>query len=321
MGAEIMEQHYKAMGLDVAKAKVDGALSTAGHGFTVANDAAGFDEVLRRCETLAPDLIVMEATGGLEAPLAAFLAAQGLAVAVVNPRQVRDFAKATGRLAKTDALDAQVLAAFGEAVKPVARPLKDAATQHLTALVSRRQQVVAMLAQEKNRLHRAPAITAPDIEAHVHWLQKRLKDVDKNIDTAIKASPIFRARENLLARVEGIGPVTRYTLLASLPELGTVNRREIAALVGVAPYNRDSGTLRGRRTIFGGRADVRRTLYMATLSAVRHNPAIKAFYERLVAQGKPKKVALTASMRKLLVTLNAIAKQHAEWTPDCAYGG
>lgn len=315
------QQEMIVIGIDIAEAKFDGAIGTSGDVFSLPNDEAGRDALLKRCRQIHPHPIVMEATGGLEAPLAAPLATNDQPVAVVNPRQVRDFAKATGRLAKTDAIDARVLAAFGEAVKPEPRDLKDEATRHLSALVSLRQQVVAMLGQEKNRLHRAPPRIVPDIEAHIQWLKKRLKDVDKRIQAAIEVSPVFRVKDNLLAEVRGVGPVTRQMLIADLPEVSTINRRKISALVGIAPFNHDSGTLRGSRTVYGGRAAVRHTLYMATLTAVRFNPPIKGFYERLLAQDKPKKVALTACMRKLLVTLNAIVKHQTEWSPDFAQTG
>ena len=236
----------------------------------------------------------------------------------MNPRQVRDFAKAAGRLAKTDALDAAVLAHFAAAVRPTPRPLPDAATQSLAALVTRRRQLVEMLTAERNRLGSAPRVLRAEIQAHITWLQRRLARLDTDLGQAIQTSPVWRAQDDLLQSVPGVGPVLATTLLASLPELGTLNRRAIAALVGVAPLNRDSGTFRGRRMVWGGRAAVRAVLYMGTLVAVRHNPVLRAFYQRLRAVGKLPKVALTACMRKLLTILNAMLKHQTRWTPSHA---
>jgi transposase len=258
-------------------------------------------------------VVVLEATGGLECPLVAALAAAHLPVVVVNPRQVRDFARATGRLAKTDAIDARVLAQFGEAVEPQPRPLPDQATQELAALVTRRRQLVQMLTAEKNRLRIAARPVRRDIQQHIRWLERRLDDLDGDLRKTIQSSPLWRDRDQVLQSAPGVGFVSSSTLLANLPELGRLNHKEIAALVGVAPLNRDSGAFRGRRTVWGGRADVRAVLYMATLVASRRNPVVKAFYDRLVAAGKPKKVALTASMRKLLTILNAMVRSHASW--------
>ena len=262
---------------------------------------------------VAPERIVLEASGGLELPLVAALAAAALPVVVVNPRQVRDFARATGRLAKTDALDAQVLAHFAEAVRPELRPLPDAETQALRDLVARRRQLVAMLVAERQRRRAARAAVRPGIEAHIAWLQQALAQLDDQLQTSVQLSPHWRAHDQLLRSVPGVGPQLARTLLAQLPELGQLDRRRIAALVGVAPYNRDSGQWRGSRSIWGGRASVRAALYMSALVASRHNPVIRDFYQRLLARGKPKKSALTACMRKLLVILNAILKTNTPW--------
>ena len=238
-----------------------------------------------------------------------------LPAAVINPRQARDFAKALGRLAKTDALDAEALARFGQAIRPEPRPWKDEEAQALTALIQRRRQVVAMLTAEKNRLASAHCHVRPDIQATIDWLEQRLKTLDGDLQRRLRDSPIWREQDDLLRSVPGIGPVTTTTLLAALPELGTLNRRQIGALVGVCPSNRDSGQCRGRRMIFGGRAGVRAVLYMAVVAASRCNPVIKAFYQRLRAAGKPAKVALTACMRKLLTILNAMLKTKTPWQP------
>ena len=257
--------------------------------------------------------MVLEASGGLELPLVTALAATSLPVVVVNPRQVRDFARATGRLAKTDSLDAAVLAHFAEAVRPPLRPLRDAETQVLSSLVARRQQVMTMLVAERNRLSSAAMAVRPSIEAHIAWLKQQLDDLDQGLRQALRQSPVWREKDDLLRSVPGIGNQISLTLLAYLPELGTLNRRQIAALVGVAPFNRDSGTLRGKRTVWGGRARVRTALYMGALVASRFNPVIRDFYQRLLSAGKPKKLALTACMRKLLIILNSMTKNGSSW--------
>ena len=262
---------------------------------------------------LHPSLVVLEATGGLEAPLTGALAEAGLPVVVVNPRQVRDFAKATGKLAKTDAIDAHVLAHFADAVRPTPRPLPDAQTQAIAALLARRRQMVAMLTAEKNRFRTANVVVREDILQHITWLKKRLSKLDTDLRETLRQSPIWREKDNLLQSVPGVGPVLSLTLLAQLPELGTLSRRQIAALVGVAPLNRDSGTLQGKRTVWGGRATVRTALYMGALVASRWNPVLRSFYHRLCAAGKPKKVALTACMRKMLTILNAMLKHRTPW--------
>jgi transposase len=257
--------------------------------------------------------LVLEATGGLEVPLASALAVAGIPVAVVNPRQVRDFARATGQLAKTDAIDAQILARFAEAVRPASRPLPNEATQAFSALLTRRRQLIEMLVAEQNRMQRAPRPIQRQIQVHLTWLKKQLVALDEDLTHRIQSTPIWREQEDLLRSVPGIGPVVSRTLLAELPELGTLTHRQIAALVGVAPLNRDSGTLRGRRTTWGGRAVVRAALYMSTLVATKHNPVIKVFYQRLRAVGKAPKVALVACMRKLVTILNAMVKHRTPW--------
>ena len=264
---------------------------------------------------LAPTLVVLEATGGLETFLVGELAGAQLPVVVVNPRQVRDFAKAVGKLAKTDALDAQVLAHFGEATKPDLRPLPDDSTRELQALLARRSQVVEMVTAEKNRCRTATQRLQPQIQEHIRYMEKQLKELEQGLSELLSSSPVWRTKEKLLGSVPGVGPVLTVALLAGLPELGRLDRREIASLslVGVAPFNRDSGTLRGKRTVWGGRSSVRATLYMATLAATRYNSVMRAFYQRLLEAGKPKKVALTACMRKLLTILNAMLKHNLSW--------
>jgi transposase len=257
--------------------------------------------------------LVLETTGGLEVLLASALAVAGIPVAAVNPRQVRDFAKATGQLAKTDAIDAQSLARFAEAVRPAPRPLPDEATQAFSALLTRRRQLIKILVAEQNRLQRAPRPIQRQIQAHLTWLKKQVAALDEDLTHRIQSTPIWREQEDLLRSVPGIGPVVSRTLLAELPELGTLTHKQIAALVGVAPLNRDSGTLRGRRTTWGGRAVVRAALYMSTLVATKHNPVMKVFYQRLRAAGKAPKVALVACMRKLVTILNAIVKRRTPW--------
>lgn len=301
------------VGIDVSKRQLDVALRPSGESWSVSNDEAGIEGLIERLSALSVESVVLEASGGYESLVSTLLAAGGLALAVVNPRQVRDFARASGRLAKTDRIDAAVLAAFAEAIRPALRPLKDEATQHLEALVRRRRQLVTMLVTEKNRLRAAPKALRRDIKAHITWLQRRVRDTDNQLRLRVRSSELWRVNDDLLQSVPGVGCVSAVTLLAALPELGTLSRRQIAALVGVAPFNRDSGTLRGRRTVWGGRGQVRAVLYMAAVSAMRCNPVIRTFYQRLVDAGKPKKVALTACMRKLLVILNAIIRTQTPW--------
>ncbi|HZS85974.1 MAG TPA: transposase [Chloroflexota bacterium] len=299
------------VGIDVSKDRLDGAVRPTGARWQVANDEAGIATLLDHVAAVTPTLVVLEASGGYERPIAAALVAAGWAVAVVNPRHVRDFAKATGTLAKTDALDAQVLAHFAEAVRPRVQPTPDELVQALRALLARRRQVVGMFVAEKNR--RPGAAMRARLEAHVAFLEAELAALDQEVAQAIRRSSAWRATAALLRSAPGVGPVVATTLLAELPELGTLDRKRVAALVGVAPFNRDSGTRRGRRAVWGGRASVRAVLYMATVVAVRHNPVIKAFYERLLTAGKAKKVALTACMRKLLTMLNAMLKHRTPW--------
>ena len=303
------------VGIDVAKAHLDVATWPAQERLRVLRDEAGLAELTGWLHARSPRLIVLEATGGVETPVAAALVEAHRPTAVINPRQARDFAKALGCLAKTDALDALVLARFGHAIQPTPRPWKDEETQALAALLQRRRQLVEMLTAEKNRLASAHCRVRTDIQTTIDWLEARLKTLDDDMQGRLRASPIWREQDDLLRGVPGIGPVTAVTLLAARPELGTLDRRQISALVGVCPFNRDSGQCRGRRMIFGGRAGVRAVLYMATVSASRFNPVIKAFYQRLCAVGKPAKVALTACMRKLLTILNALLKAKTPWQP------
>lgn len=301
------------VGIDVAKAQLDIAVRPSGEQWVTATDAASLDELVGRLQGLRPELIVLEATGGRDAPVVAALAAAGLPLAVVNPRQVRDFARAVGQLAKTDVLDAQVLAHFAQVIHPTPRPLPDEQAQELAALMARRRQLIQMLTAERQRLDTALLAVRTHIERHLAWLEAELADLDRTLSERVQASPVWREREQLLRSVPGIGPTTALTLLAELPELGQLDRKAIAALVGVAPLSCASGTWRGRRIIWGGRARVRTALYMATLVASRYNPVIQAFYGRLCAAGKPKKVALTACMHKLLTILNAIVRQGSPW--------
>jgi len=305
------------VGIDVSKARLEVALGATGKLLEVANDAGGIASLVARLVELAPALVVLEASGGLQTALVAELGAAGMPVVVVNPRQVREFARASGRLAKTDALDARVLALFAERMRPEVRRLPDAQELELKALVARRRELVEMLTAERNRLGSTPKLLHKEITAHIGWLEGRLKERDRDLDRMLRSSPLWREREDLLRAVPGVGPVLCATLLADLPELGALSRHQIASLVGVAPLNRDSGSMRGRRTVYGGRAQVRAALYMATLAAVRCNPALKDFYPRLRSMGKPAKLALTAAMRKLLTVLNAMLKHRTPWSPQC----
>lgn len=307
-----MTQPLIFVGIDVSKAQLDVALRPTGR-FVVPNDDAGIAQLLERLQATAPTLILLEATGGIELPLTGALAAAGLPIVVVNPRQIRDFAKAVGQLAKTDALDAQVLAHFAEVVRPTPRPLPDVETQELAALVTRRRQLIEMLTAEKDRVASARIVIRKQLRAHITWLERALNQADTDLAEAIRQSPVWREKEELLRSVPGIGPVLTTTLLANLPELGTLTHKQIAALVGVAPLNRDSGTLRGKRTVWGGRAQVRAALYMAAIVAARFNSVICGFYQRLCAAGKAKTVALVACMRKLLTIVNAMLKHRTPW--------
>lgn len=300
-------------GLDVAKAQLDIAVRPSGERWAVPNDADGVVTLVDRLQALHPTLMVLEATGGLERVATAALATAGLPVVVVNPRQARDCARATGQLAKTDALDARALAHCADVIRPTPRPLPDAQTQELRALLGRRQQLIGMRTAEQHRLAGTRGRLTQDIEAPIAWLNARIATLDDDLETLLRASPRWRENDDLLQSVPGIGPVCARTLLLELPELGTLTRQHIAALVGVAPLNCASGTLRGRRIIWGGRAHVRTVLSMGTLVATRFHPRIKAFYQRLLAAGKVKKVALTACMHKLLTILNAMLKHRKSW--------
>ena len=310
-----MEQPTTYVGIDVAKDGVDIAVRPTGDSWHTPYDEAEVALLVAKLRDLKPAGVVMEATGGLEVPLAAALAAASLPVAVVNPRQVRDFAKSTGRLAKTDALDAHVLAHFAEAVRPEVRPLPDHDTQELNALTVRRSQLMTMLIAEKNRLGRATGAVSPRIQEHIDWLEMEIDDLDNELRETLLRSPVWREQDDLLRSIPGVGEQISFVLLAHLPELGALDRKQIAALVGVAPMNRDSGARRGKRSIGGGRARVRAALYMGALTASRCNPAIRDFYQRLLAAGKPKKVALTVCMRKLLIIMNSIVKSGQRWDP------
>ena len=310
------EVQMSFVGIDVSKLQLDIAVRPDNKKWSVINSEANIAKIVETFNELSPQVIVIEATGGMEMPLVAALSHARLPVVVVNPRQVRDFAKAIGRLAKTDRIDSEILAHFGEAVKPDVRLLKDEETQMLTALVTRRRQVIEMLTAEKNRLGISPKVVHKDIQKHIDWLQARLEDIDRHLDSAIRKSPVWREKDDVLRSVPGVGPVLSLSMITGLPELGTLSRRQIAALVGVAPLNRDSGLFRGKRIVWGGRANLRAVLYMAALSASRVNPAISTFYRRLIEAGKKPKVALTACMRKLLTILNAMMKNRILWQAD-----
>jgi transposase len=308
------------VGIDVSKAVLDIAVAPTGESWSVANTTEGMQELVRKLGELSPKLIVLEATGGLERRAIAALAGASLPVVAVNPRQVRDFAKATGQLAKTDAIDAAVLALFADRIRPQIRPLRDEEAQELEALVVRRRQVVDMITAEKNRLIAAPPSkrVRTAIGKTIKWLRRQLEEIDTDLDDAVKGSPIWREKDDLLQSVPGVGKVLSRTLLSLVPELGTLGKKQLSALVGVAPLNWDSGQQRGRRTIWGGRAHVRAVLYMGALVAARFNPVIRAFHARLIAAGKLPKVALVACMRKLLTILNAIVRDRTPWTPEIA---
>jgi transposase len=304
------------VGIDVSKEMLDVAVQPSGQKLRVENNEEGFVKLEKFLRPVEPKVVVVEATGGYQTPVVSFLA-RSFPMAVVNPRQVRDFARATGRLAKTDEIDAEVLAAFGEAVKPEVRPLKHEETKELAAWVTRRRQLIEMIKAETNRYTQSAVSVRPQIERTIEWLKSELDDVDKNLDALIRSSSAWREKEDLLRSVPGIGRVTTFTLLAELPELGTLNRKQIAALVGLAPFNRDSGQMKGIRTIWGGRSRVRAVLYMAALAATRKgkDSPLKTFYGRLRAGGKPPKVALVACMRKTLTVLNAIAASGQAFEP------
>jgi transposase len=304
------------VGIDVSKDRLDVHLRPSGEAFAVARNGEGLDQLAARLVLVAPALIVLEATGGFERTVAAALAGAGLPLAVVNPRQIRSFARAIGRLAKTDRLDAEAIALFAERIRPEPRRLPDGDAQVLAELVTRRRQVVDMIGMESNRRHQARAKPVRrTIAATLKILEAQLADLDRDIGKAIQDSPVWRATEDLLTSVPGVGDVTARTLIALLPELGRLDRRRLSALVGVAPFNRDSGKMRGHRAIAGGRTAVRNVLYMATLSAIRWNPVLRDHYQQLVARGKAKKVALIACMPRLIGILNAILRDQKTWNP------
>lgn len=310
-----MTEKLKVVGIDVSKAGLDGAVLPENQPFSELNDDVGIEALVGRLKQIAPDLVVMEATGGYEMSAAIAISAAGIRLAVVNPRQVRAFAKATGRLAKTDAIDALVIAQFGLAIDPQVRQMADEPTRELHAMLVRRSQLIAMRTQERNRLALAFGSMREPIKAHIAWLNKAIAGIDIDLTSKLRTSEAWKAKEDLLRSFKGIGPVNARTMLADLPELGRLNRKQIAALVGVAPFNCDSGTYKGQRRIWGGRARVRSTLYMAAISAIRSNPTIKAFYAGLTERGKPHKVAVIACMRKMLTILNAMAKTQTPWQP------
>jgi transposase len=307
------------IGIDVAKRQLDVAVRPTGERWTVGTEDMEIAGLVERVRVLGTvQLIVVEATGGYETALVAALSSAGLPVVVVNPRQVRDFARALGKLAKTDAIDALVLAQFAEAVKPDVRPLADEDTQALQGWLARRRQLLEMLGMEEQRLLRTARGVRRQVQEHIEWLRAQVRDVDRELRTLIERSAVWREHEDLLRTVPGVGPILATTLLADLPELGRLNRKQIAALAGVAPFNHDSGMHRGIRCISGGRAPLRATLYMGTVAALRCNVVIKRFYDRLCAAGKPRKVALTACMRKLLTILNAMMRHRTAWQPALA---
>ncbi len=306
------------VGIDVSKAQLDVAVHDQSIHWQTPNTDAGIVELVKRLQAMEPTRIVLEATGGFELRVVAELAHAKLPIVVTNPRRVRAFARSTGKLAKTDKLDAQMLAHFAAALRPEVRTLPTDQEDQLTALLTRRRQIVEMLTMEKNRLHTTRPTMRSNIEAHIAWMTKQLDTLDDEIDQFIQGSALWQEKATLLKSVPGIGRITASTLVALLPELGTLNRQEIAALVGVAPLNKDSGRKQGKRRIFGGRASVRSVLYMAALSATKHNPKIKKFYQHLLKQGKEKKVALTACMRKLLVIVNAMLRTKQAWRTEVA---
>lgn len=312
-----MAQKEVWVGIDVSKERLDVALGVERELLQVGNDASGFTVLVEKLRALSPELIVLEASGGYETALVGELVDAELPVVVVNPRQVRDFARATGQLAKTDALDARMLALFGERVRPPRRALPDEMGRELKVVMARRRQVVEMLVAEQNRLGQAPKMLHQQLHGHIDYLRKDLAQLNRDLDQTLQRSALWREKEELLRSVPGVGPVLSRTLLAELPELGRLNRREISKLVGLAPLNRDSGMMRGRRTIWGGRANVRAALYMPTIVATHKNPVIADFYNRLIAAGKASKVARAAAMRKLLTILNVVLKNRTPWKPLC----
>jgi len=313
---QILQDQPIFVGIDVAKKHLDIHVLPTGSSFTVTRDAAGLDQLLAFLRPLNPTLIVLEATGGYEAVVLATLGGAGLPVLAVNPRQIRDFARACGRLAKTDSLDAAIIALFAKCIRPELRPQPDEQTLALGEVAARRRQIVEMIsAESRRRQQSANRKVQRRLDAHITWLQQELTDLDTDLDTAIRSSAVWCHNEGLLTSVPSVGKAVAHTLLAELPELGTLDRRKIASLVGIAPFNHDSGSHRGTRSIRGGRGVVRSKLYMAAWVATRFNPVIKAFYDRLIATGKPRKVALVACMRKLLTILNAVIRDQKPWQP------
>jgi transposase len=309
------------VGIDVSKAWLDVGVLPSREQWRVGNELETIDQLTKRLQELAPQQVVMEASGGYEMAVAAALCAAGLSVAVVNPRHVRELARATGQLAKTDKLDALMLALFGERIRPASKALPDEMARAFEALLARRNQLVRMLVEEKNRKQQARSTQVhKGIARHIQWLEREIKDVEKELKDSVRQSPAWRAKDDLLQSVKGVGPMTSFTVVAALPELGRLNRKQIASLVGVAPHAADSGVVRGKRRTWGGRSPVRRVLYMATQVACRFNPALRTFYQRLLASGKVKKVALIACARKLLTVLNAILRDGTPWNESRANG-
>ena len=309
-----MDQKQVFIGIDVSKKLLDVATRPAMAHFQVDNDDQGIADLVKRLLELKPQLVLLEASGGFETLAAASLRQADLPAQIINPRQVREFARSTGKLAKTDKIDAAVLAHFAQLLQPPLRPWPEAQQQELAALMTRRHQLVEMIVMEKNRMGTAwsPKVRR-SLQVHLHLLQEQLQELEQDLDDFIRRTPLYLEKAQLLQTVPGVGPLTSQSLIAWLPELGALNRKQIAALVGVAPFNRDSGQIRGRRTVWGGRKQVRPSLYMATIAACRFNPAIRTFYQRLLQAGKRKKVAITACMRKLLTILNAMLKYHKPW--------
>jgi len=316
MGNNDMSKSLYFIGIDVSKDHLDVAIRPSDQQMQFGNDDEGIDKVIEALNPVSPTLIVLEATGSYHRLVLSRLIAAGLPAIAINPRQARDFARAIGRLAKSDAIDADVLAAFGEKIRPELRAVADEATQQLEAICTRRRQLVGMLTAEKNRFHSSPSSMRSLIKKHIQWLEKHIAELEKDLDDQIRSSPAWRDKDDLLRSCKGIGPTTSHTMLACLPELGQLNRHQIAALVGVAPFNRDTGLYRGRRHIQAGRTDVRCVLYMATLAAIRSNAVIRRFHQRLIAADKLKKVAITACMRKLLTILNAMLRSNKPWNVE-----
>jgi transposase len=307
------------VGIDVSKQRLDVAVcGSQTRSWNVNHTEPGIRALLQALKELAPTLVVLEATGGLEVNVVAALAAAGVPVAMINPHQARDFARATGELAKTDTIDARILALFAQKIRPEVRPLPSDETRELDAMLTRRRQLIDIRTGERNRLQQASAVVRPSIEEHIAWLNARVEEVDTALQERIQASSVWREKDSLLQSAPGVGPTLSFSLLSGVPELGTLNRQKVSKLVGIAPLARDSGQMRGQRRIWGGRADVRSVLYMATLSAIRYNPVISKFYQHLVARGKPKKVAIVACMRKLLSILNRMLKDSTSWDPAFA---